>query len=258
MNSERAISSARRQGCLQSRKAAPCSTARRRSRNEKGKVAPFQRQRERKQEGKGDERGRMWRGMMERGPWRKMRVAERRGWRDADGSVLLPPLHPLAALSRFPTPAGFHPCEPPSTFRLALPGVEKPRNITHSRWASLFSLLLPFSPPPPPPPRLRCSCVAHYVRHTSSHRRRCRGEQGALGPDYLFIVDFLRITSNFVILWIVIWNVSMKARERTYSFKIICQGNICRCPCSLHVRNVKLNKTSVDKTLIHYCITVKV
>lgn len=171
MNSERAISSVRRQGCLQSRKAAPCSTARRRSRNEKGKVAPFQRQRERKQEGKGDERGRMWRGMMERGPWRKMRVAERRGWRDADGSVLLPPLHPLAALSRFPTPAGFHPCEPPSTFRLALPGVEKPRNITHSRWASLFSLLLPFSPPPPYPGSpllLRSALRSPYLQPSSS------------------------------------------------------------------------------------------
>lgn len=42
MNSERAISSARRQGCLRSRKAA----LRRRSRNEEGKVAPFQRGRE--------------------------------------------------------------------------------------------------------------------------------------------------------------------------------------------------------------------
>lgn len=28
-------------------------------------------------------------------------------------------------------------------------------------------------------PRLGCSCVAHYVRHTSDHRRRCRGEQGS-------------------------------------------------------------------------------
>lgn len=44
MNSERAISSARRQGCLQSRKAA-LSPARR-SRNEEGKVAPFRRGRE--------------------------------------------------------------------------------------------------------------------------------------------------------------------------------------------------------------------
>jgi len=124
---------------------------------------------------------------MERGPWRKMRVAERRGWRDADGSVLLPPLHPLAAHSRFqPLPASTPVSHP--TFRLALPGVEKPRNITHSRWASLFSLLLPFSP------HLRCSCVAYYVCHTFNHRRRYRGEQGILGPDYLFIVDFLKIT----------------------------------------------------------------
>lgn len=140
--------------------------------------------------------------MMERGPWRKMRVAERRGWRDADGSVLLPSLHPLAALSfslsRFPNPADFHPCEPPSTFRLALPGVEKPRNITHSRWASLFSLFLPFSSSPL---LLRSALRSPYLQPSSS---RYRGERGALGSDYLFIVDFLKITSNFAILCIAI------------------------------------------------------
>ena len=43
-----------------------------------------------------------------------------------------------------PSP-GFHPREPPSTFRFALPGVEKPRNITHSPLASFSSLSVPLS-----------------------------------------------------------------------------------------------------------------
>lgn len=48
-----------------------------------------------------------------------------------------------------PSP-GFHPREPPSTFRFALPGVEKPRNITHSPRASFSSLCPPFYFPPLP------------------------------------------------------------------------------------------------------------
>ena len=115
--------------------------------------------------------------MMERGPWRKMRVAERRGWRDADGSVLLPlharhhrflvlSLNPLLlpstrALSfshfrcdyspplelyrscsvvlRVSSRIDFHsPSQHPR--ELSTPrGWEKPRNITHSPRASLAS-----------------------------------------------------------------------------------------------------------------------
>lgn len=55
--------------------------------------------------------------------------------------------------------------------------------------------------------------VAHYVRHTSNHRRHYRGEQEALGPDYLFIVDSLKIISNFAILQIPIWNFRRKCEE---------------------------------------------
>jgi hypothetical protein len=42
--------------------------------------------------------------MMEHGTLRKMRVAERRGWRDADGSVLLPPRPLPRSLSFCPPP----------------------------------------------------------------------------------------------------------------------------------------------------------
>lgn len=198
MNSERAISSAPRQGCLRSRKAA----LRRRSRNEEGKVAPFQRQGGSRKE----------RGTKEGGcdaEWWSADRGEKWEWRKGEGggtlmdrcSSLRCTLSRLSlsfSLSRFPNPADFHPCEPPSTFRLALPGVEKPRNITHSRWASLFSLFLPFSPSPLLP---RSALRSPYLRPSSS---RYRGEQGALGSDYLFIVDFLKITSNFAILCIAI------------------------------------------------------
>lgn len=100
-------------------------------------------------------------------------MAERRGWRDADGSVLLPPLHPLAALSRFQPPPASTPVSHPPRSGSRSQGWKSPAILLivgGPRFSLCFSLF---------PPRLRCSCVAHYVRHTSSHRRRYRGEQGS-------------------------------------------------------------------------------
>lgn len=105
--------------------------------------------------------------MMERGPWRKMRVAERRGWRDADGSVLLPPLHPLAALSRFQPPPASTPVSHPPRSGSRSQGWKSPAILLivgGPRFSLCFSLF------PPSPLLLRSALRSPYLQPSSSWR----------------------------------------------------------------------------------------
>lgn len=92
-------------------------------------------------------------------------MAERRGWRDADGSVLLPPLHPLAALSRFQPPPASTPVSHPPRSGSRSQGWKSPAILLivgGPRFSLRFSLF------PPSPLLLRSALRSPYLQPSSS------------------------------------------------------------------------------------------
>lgn len=92
-------------------------------------------------------------------------MAERRGWRDADGSVLLPPLHPLAALSRFQPPPASTPVSHPPRSGSRSQGWKSPAILLivgGPRFSLCFSLF------PPSPLLLRSALRSPYLQPSSS------------------------------------------------------------------------------------------